>query len=432
VRYIGSRAIHQWISLNTNEVNIFENGFLQQFRQAQKNLAANLANGINSFANLGSGGQAATPIFDQAFSRLPDSEGYSNGAFIQQISTGQAGGLATSLAGAQGGGYFCNLVSTSFTPCGPGGTAGYTGGGGPNPINFFQANPFFSGQEVGYLTSAGYSNYNGLQVDFRQKAWHGLQFDANYTWSHTLGVSSPPTQWTGQVNQFTLRNLAKSYGPGVYDTRHSVHANGTYDLPVGQGRRFLNRGGVVNAVLGHWTVGSILTYQTGVPFQLFGGYLTFNDYGDGGINLKGVTASQLQKSMGTYRVPNSAFVDIINPKYLVSPTGGGANPNYIAPNGAPGALGANPFLYGPHYFNEDIAISKVFPIREGITSKFQAEMLNAFNHPNFGTNFTNPETEGLINGLNNSTTTVENNSFGTITGPSTGARVIELRLNVQF
>ena len=32
------------------------------------------------------------------------------------------------------------------------------------------------------LTRAeGYSNYNGLQVDFRQRAWHGLQFDANYT-----------------------------------------------------------------------------------------------------------------------------------------------------------------------------------------------------------------------------------------------------------
>ncbi len=433
VRYIGSRTIHQWISLNTNEVNIFENGFLQQFKQAQTNLALNTAGGNpNSFANNGHGGQAATPIFDQAFRNVPASEGYSDGAFIQQLRTGQAGGLAASLAGGQGGGYFCNLVPTSFVPCGPGGTAGYRGAGGTYPINYFQANPFVSGQEIGYMTSAGYSNYNGLQVDFRQKAWRGLQFDANYTWSHTLGVSSPPTQWTGQVNQFTLRNLAKSYGPSPYDTRHSIHANGTYDLPVGRGRRLLNQGGIVNGVFGGWTVGSILTYQSGVPFQLFGGYYTFNDYGDGGIGLNGVSVAQIQKSMGAYRVANSPFVDIVNPKYLVSATGGGANPNYIAANASAGTLGQNPYLYGPHYFDEDIAISKIFPIRENISSKFQAEMLNAFNHPNFGTNFTNPETEGLVNGLNNSITSVENNSFGTITGPTTGARVIELRLSVQF
>ena len=66
IRYIGSRSVHQWLNLFTDEVNIFENGFLTQFQQAQKNLAVNAANGYTgvgaappqTFANLGFAGEA--------------------------------------------------------------------------------------------------------------------------------------------------------------------------------------------------------------------------------------------------------------------------------------------------------------------------------------------------------------------------------------
>ncbi len=40
VRYNGNRTIHQWINVDPNEVNIFENGFLAEFKNAQANLAA--------------------------------------------------------------------------------------------------------------------------------------------------------------------------------------------------------------------------------------------------------------------------------------------------------------------------------------------------------------------------------------------------------
>ena len=41
VRYLGNRSVHQWIVTNPNEVNIFENGFLKEFKQARQNLAIN-------------------------------------------------------------------------------------------------------------------------------------------------------------------------------------------------------------------------------------------------------------------------------------------------------------------------------------------------------------------------------------------------------
>src|SRR5208282_5839038 len=128
---------------------------------------------------------------------------------------------------------------------------------------------------------------------------------------------------------------------------------------------FVNRSVPLDRIVGGWTVGTILTLQTGAPFQLQGGNLTFNDYGDGGINLNGVTVKQLQQSVGVYHISASqtggtptqlGYVDLINPKYLASPTGGGSNTAFISANSTPGTIGLTPFLYGPHFFNDDMAI----------------------------------------------------------------------------
>ncbi len=291
-----------------------------------------------AFAGESSGG-AGVPLAD-----------YGNTNFINDLNTGQAGAMAGALSGIAGPvPYLCNLVGSSFTPCVT--NAGYTGPGAGYPINYFQANPFEPGTGLNYqgfpataIEAAGYSNYNALQVDFRQRPWHGIQFDANYTWSHTLGIQTP-NSWTSSFPNYTLRDLRLSYGPTLYDLRHVVHFNTTVDLPFGKGREWMNRGGILNAVLGGWTVGDIFTFQTGAPFALDGGNNTFNDYGDGGVVLNGITASQLQSAVGVYRIPSvsgqgATYVDLINPKYLVSPSGGGANPAYITPNTTPGTFGS--------------------------------------------------------------------------------------------
>jgi Carboxypeptidase regulatory-like domain len=421
IRYIGSRSVHQWVSTNVNEVNIFaglpgQPNFLQQFKNAQANLAINATHGLASFADNGFTGQQPTPIFDAAFAGDVANQ-YGNSQFITMLNQGAAGALAYQLTTIGGPNYFCNLVGSSFTPCAN--NAGYTGAGAGYPINFFQANPYQSGSQISYLDSGGYSNYNALQIDFRQKSWHGLQYDVNYAWSHTLGLSTA-NSWTGSINQFTDRNPRLTYGPTLYDLRHVVHANGTYDLPFGKTKQFIKQGGVVDKVVGGWTVGTIATFRSGTPFQLLGGYNTFNDYGDGGVVLNGVTVSQLQSAIGVYHT-NGPFVNIINPKYL---SGSGANPAFISPNTTPGTIGQIPWLYGPHYTNFDIAITKVTPITERFKLTFQSEFLNAFNHPNFG----------ICTGCQ--APNIQNSSWGTaglFTAPGvSAARQIELRLNLEF
>ena len=444
LRYVGSRSLRQWVTINPNEVNIFENGFLPQFKNAQQNLAINNASGNasyqGSFANHGLAGQQATPIFSDAFvggselsSPCPDgmAADYCNSSFITQLQTGSAGGMAATLEGVGGNApYFCNLVGASFGPCAN--NVGYTGAGAGYPINYFTANPY--GQPFGstYAVAEGYSTYNSMQVDFRQRNWHGLQFDANYTWSHTLGTASQ-NNWQGQPAIFTLRDMHLSYGPTLYDLRHVMHINGTFDLPFGKGRMFADRGGVVDRLVGGWTVGTIFTFQTGAPFLLFGGTNTFNDYGDGGISLTGVTASQLQSAVGTYHIPGTTNIAFINPKYLLTPTGGGANPAFISQNTTPGTIGQRVWLHGPHNTYDDVSITKHFPITERFRFNLQAEMLNAFNHPTFGPGATN-------GGANFGFNAIQSGGFGLSSGtlannpnsPNGGARVIELRANFEF
>jgi hypothetical protein len=341
-------------------------------------------NGGTSFAdNTGVPGLIPLPMIDAAFSS--DTSQFTNGGFISQLQTGQAGGFASTLANTPL--WFCDLVgSAAFAPCAN--NAGINVAGAGYPINLLQVNPYAIGTGFVFsqLVSKGYSNYNGLQVDFRQRAWHGLQFDANYTWSHTLGISTQ-NNWQGAVSSFTLRNMRLSYGPALFDIRHAVHINGTYDLPFGKGKTF-STGNALDRIVGGWTIGTIFTIQSGNPFPLAGGNggsnATFNDYGDGGVVLNGITVSQLQNSVGVYHIAGQPKVDFINPKYLANGgTGGGANSAFITPNMVPGTIARPIWLYGPRYVNTDFSVSKHVPITERVSFSLQAEALNAFNHPSF-------------------------------------------------
>ena len=468
IRYVGNRTLRQWMYQDINEVNIFQSGpygVLTNVKAAEQNLAINNASGNSSyqgsFANHGLPGQQATPLFDAAFAGEgvgPDGSfsDYTSGNLAAMIGTGQAGAIGGVLDNNSGTApYFCNLVGSSFGPCtNPLNGVNYTGGAGAGlPVNYFQANPYAAGNSALYLVAEGYSNYNGLQVDLRQRQWHGLQFDANYTWSHTLGLTTP-NNWQGQTYTFTLRNMRLGYGPSLFDIRHSLNINGTYDLPFGKGKTFASNNAVLDKVIGGWTLGSIFNFQTGTPFLLGGGSgngnpttaSTFNNdpnadgLGDGGVVLHGVTPSQLQSSIGVYHIPGQAAVDFINPKYLANNgTGGGANPTYITPNVTPGTIGQRVWLYGPHFWNDDLSLTKRFPIRENIRFTFQAEMLNIFNHPNFQ--------PGVGSGCNYYCTSagysfpfVQGGGFGiggispnyNSQSPNQGARVIELRANVEF
>jgi hypothetical protein len=415
-RYNGNRTIHQWMQINPNETNIFENGFLAEFQRAQANLALG---GGKTFSDVNSANK--TPIMDAAFGGAGTAN-FSATQFINYLNNGQVGTFANQLAGNNNStpSYFCHLVGTNLAPCATAG--GYTGSGAGYPINFFQANPYQAGSGTNWMTDAGYSNYNALQVDLRQASWHGLQGDLNYVWSKSLGLSTANGNYTAAgASIYTLRNLRLSYTPTSFDIRQVTHAYGTYNLPFGKGQAFLsNRGALVNSLAGGFSVGTVITFQTGAPFLLTGGYATYNAAADGGVVLgAGVTPSQLQSAVGVYRVPGQTTANLINPKYLSSPTGGTSNYSLLAPNTTPGTIAGIIFLHGPTAFTQNLAVTKVIPIKERLSFNMQGEFINVWNHPVFGNTF------------GSTTASLQSTSFSRA-GVTNSPRTIELRANFIF
>ena len=408
VRYVGNVARDQWMPYNYNEINIFENGFLKDFQAAQSNLQTN---GGTTFK-----GPLPTPILDAAFASTGGA-GYTDGGFITDLQQGQAGAFASILAGSPT--YLCSMVTGFNGPCQ---SVNGTNSSGSYPINFFQANPFATGTGILEMTNAGYSNYNALQVDFRQKLNHGMQFDANYTWSHSLGTSVQgsvtPGFYGGRSNSapgfYTLRNTHLNYFPSAFDVRQVFHLSGTYDLPFGHNQQFFNQNPIANSVIGGWTAGIILTRQTGEPYLFYGGTNTVNQ-SDSGITLTGVTPSQLEKQIkvrpGT---PGTGRVNLFDPKYY-SPSGA-SNTSYISPNFTAGQFGTLMWLHGPKWINTDLAVTKLVPIHNEMNFTLQAEFLNAFNHPAW---------IGMDSG-------VQDTTFGTTSSTANAPRNIELRANFRF
>ncbi len=388
-------------------------------RTLKNNLAVNKAAGKgNTFANLGLPGDVALPIFTAAFGS-PTSSNFTNGTFITNLNTGAAGTLANSLSGSGSNiNFYCNMVGTAAFPACANKVGNVAGAG--YPINFWQVNPYAAGRAVNYLDASGSSNYHALQVEFRQRPTHGAEFNVNYTWSHSLGLASQ-NGIQGQNGQiyYTDRNFRLNYGPSLFDIRHVLHASGTYDLPFGKGRTFLNGNGLENAVFGGWTLGTILVIQSGTPMQLLGGYATLNS-NDSGLYLNGINTAQIQSNVGIYKSGNP-WVTVLNPQLIAS---NGAATAALAPANLPGVFGYRPYVYGPHWFNDDLSLNKAIPIRENINLTLQAEFLNVTNHPTFS----------VLNGGQNApqNLNVQSLTFGQVTGGPSGPRVIEFRANLVF
>jgi len=114
--------------------------------------------------------------------------------------------------------------------------------------------PFpFVDAPIGYLKSAGSSNYNGLQTSLQQRLSHGLEFIVNYTYSKSLGNASSAD--LGSQNNDGFRNNLypnQEYGPLDFDVRNRFVASFLYDLPFGTGHRLarIRRSSIMSSATG--------------------------------------------------------------------------------------------------------------------------------------------------------------------------------------
>ncbi|HKE29312.1 MAG TPA: carboxypeptidase-like regulatory domain-containing protein [Bryobacteraceae bacterium] len=416
VRYVGNKTTHKWHQYTLQEANIFENGFLQEFQNAQRNLAINQANGKGStFQNLGLPGDVPLPIFEHAFGpngsfgALPSGSSWTSATFVNQLLQGQIGTTAATLQGrtASNEVYYCRLVGANFGPCRD---LGYTS---PSsyPINFWAPNPYVGQND--WMSDNSWGTYNGLQVTLRQRLSHGVTFTFNYTWSHAL--TDMPTQSTASgnvLNYTTIRDFNLDKGPLGNDRRQTYAVYGTYDLPFGPNRKWNFPNPVLSRVLGGWTIGAIANVLTGAEAFTGSSYRTINNYGDGGVLLQGLSASQFRGMLleSPRSLPKGvAAVTTADPSLIAA--AGAANPAYLQPWQVAGTLGDRFYITGPWFWTLNTSLKKDVRIKERLLFTLQGEFLNVLNHPEFGMPNISPT----------STT------FGQVTTSQVGPRNIQLR-----
>jgi hypothetical protein len=404
IRYVANHAVKVWRANNFNEINIFENGFLNEFKNAQQNLAAR---GGSSFAP-GCGGCVALPIFDKFFTGLATGSAYTNAAFIQNLTQNNIGTMANTLA-----------FSTTYRANRENVALGI-------PANFFVANPNAAG--ITLLGNDSMSNYNSLQAEVRRRFSGGLQFQADYTFSKALTNASGAlgNNQSDLTSWRTLRDKQLDYMRAGQDQTHRFVFNSIYDLPFGKGRRYMSdTNGFVDRVIGGWTAGSIVVWATRPPWFIASNRTTVNQFnaGNNPADLVGISFEEFKKNIGIFRHPTGIY--FINPALLnitTNPTTGAFVSSTIKPGllaaPAPGFFGNFPInsLNGPRYFNIDASLVKRIPITETVKGELKTTFINILNNPNF-----------VYNGNN-----FDSTSFGRITGTSGNSRVIHFTLKVTW
>ena len=115
-----------------------------------------------------------------------------------------------------------------------------------------------------YAANLGDSTYHGLQTKLEDQFSNGLTFLLTYTWSKTMsdagdllnGGSSSTGSSSGPFRALGIPGLGPRFdwGPANFDVRNVVHFSGGYQLPFGKGMKYMNQGGIANAILGGWAV----------------------------------------------------------------------------------------------------------------------------------------------------------------------------------
>src|SRR5262249_38486556 len=136
------------------------------------------------------------------------------------------------------------------------------------PFNAVNNNAFF---QAFLQKSIANASYNGLQVKVSQKMWHGLQLGGSYTFAHAMDDASDPLTPAAGNRGFPRNsfNLKAERGNSDFDVRHRGVINYLYELPFGNGKTRLSQGFIGKDFEG-WQISGITTFQTGIPYHIFG------------------------------------------------------------------------------------------------------------------------------------------------------------------
>lgn len=253
-------------------------------------------------------------------------------------------------------------------------------------------NPFGS---VDYKSDIGSSTYNGLGLALERRFTQGLEFQARYTWSHSINDGSVGGGESNGPENVNCRECDK--GPSIFDVRNNVAVNAVYELPFGPGKPYLSSAGVLGKVFGGWQLSSIGLWHTGHPLTVLMDLTTnsinnpsspFNTFpntyllpdGNDQTNQRpdlvpGVPLTLSNQHPAAGNIPGVPYINAA--AFQAPPVD--ANGNFTRFGNEPnGVIRALP------YWQIDLALTKETKLTERTSLLFAVQAFNIFNHVQFG------------------------------------------------
>ncbi|HEX3878864.1 MAG TPA: TonB-dependent receptor [Bryobacteraceae bacterium] len=315
--------------------------------------------------------------------------------------------------------------------------------------------PLLYGSGAGVDESNGYAGYNALMARFAHTFSYGVHAELNYTWSKELDYTSSGIEDGQGVNSggtfggaaADLINPQNNKHYGLADQPHRFVGIMTFESPFGTGKHFALGSSWTRAIVGNWTLGTVVTLQSGMPFVISGdstGAMVARPNRIPGVSLTVPAALQhwyngttsvvlpcgikLQPAKNTFLKYNPCA---FQGETLTTPNGSIVPNEYWVGNSDP-TIGD---FRGPGRINVDLSLRRIFVIRERLKLELAADATNLLNSAEYNgnfngnlgnTNLTNNPAAGLTPGYGNSST------FGTLGLGTFDPRQITMHLRVQF
>ena len=284
------------------------------------------------------------------------------------------------------------------------------------PANVGMASQF---SENTFFTDKGFSAYNGMLVTLHKNASRGLQFDLNYTWSHSIdNVSFIANSYAyggyGFICDVLRPRLCR--GNSDFDVSNYLNGNFLYQLPFGHGKDYASSlPRWADEVVGGWELSGLPIWHTGTPYMANSVAFLMSYSNEDPAILTGSTA------------PLKSHTTVSNGQVYAFKDYATAFNQYRGPVGF--EMGSRNNLRGPAFFDLDLGLGKTFPIWENkVNLKFRVDAFNVLNHPNFQA----PSFTG------NMSLVASPNEFGVIpgtvipNGSDQAARVLQGALRLEF
>lgn len=262
-----------------------------------------------------------------------------------------------------------------------------------------------------YVAANGSAYYQGVSVAFERRFSRGLNLLVNYTRS----VCKTDNRNILNIGEslFARAPLLPGFGiKGDYqycgnDVPNIFHTSGIWELPIGRGHRFAGGPGVLNQVVGGWSVQWNYTLQDGYPFTVGCPVATTSNFG--------CTAFVVPNQNLYAHVGPHGITQFLNPAAFANPPVATAiGQTDYSPLG-----GQDTQVHGPGYSNLDFSIFKRFRPTEKTRLELRGEFFNLLNHPNFSNSFRTLDFRDTIN-------------FARITGTRGNARQIQIALKFYW